>query len=353
VGKPTTSAALALGLARRGHRVAVITIDPARRLASALGLAELPNEPHRVELEAEGELWAMMLDVKRTFDDVIARLAPDEATRDRIFANRIYGELSTAVAGSQEFTAIAKLYDLALDDRFDVLVLDTPPSRNALDFLEAPDRLSDFLEGRALRMLLRPAGVGAKIVGRSTGAVFGLLAKATGTDLLSDLSEFFRSLAGLTDGFRERATHVKALLSDPGTVFVLVTSPEREPIDEALFMAERLEAARLDVGGVVVNRMHHDLLGDTDPEGVADNLREALGEALADRAATTLREYHVLARRDDAGVRRLLDGLGPVPLVLVPHLDTDIADLAGLGDVERWLFATDEERAAMLAAVTA
>jgi anion-transporting ArsA/GET3 family ATPase len=353
VGKTTTSAAIALGLARQGARVAVITIDPARRLANALGLSELPNEPHRVALDAPGELWAMMLDVKRTFDDVIARLATDETARDQVLENRIYRELSTAVAGSQEFTAIAKLHDLDRDPRFDVLVLDTPPSRNALDFLDAPDRLTDFLEGRALKVLLRPAGLGARVVGRSTSAVFHVLGRATGTDLLADLSSFFRSLSGMTDGFRERARRVKALLADQGTAFLLVTSPEREPIDEALFLAGRLRGAGLALGGVVVNRMHHDLLGEKEPEGVAEGLEDALGPKLAARTAATLRDYHVLARRDAAGVRRLMSGLGTVPLLPVPHLDDDVHDVEGLRAVERWLFASDDERAAMLDAVTA
>src|SRR3954470_2054740 len=159
VGKTTTAAAVALGLAERGLNVAVVTIDPARRLANALGLDALSNEPSRVELPLEGELWAMMLDAKRTFDQLIEHLAPDERTRDEVFANRIYQQLSSAVAGSQEFTAIAKLYELDQEGEWDVLVLDTPPSRNALDFLDAPTRLAHFFGGRAVRLFLRPAGL--------------------------------------------------------------------------------------------------------------------------------------------------------------------------------------------------
>src|SRR5215213_9982650 len=151
VGKTTTAAAVALGLAERGHKVAVVTIDPARRLANALGLDTLSNEPTQVKADVEGELWAMMLDAKRTFDQLIEHLAPDERTRDEVFANRIYQQLSTAVAGSQEFTAIAKLYELDQEGDYDLLVLDTPPSRNALDFLEAPGRLTGFFQGRAIR----------------------------------------------------------------------------------------------------------------------------------------------------------------------------------------------------------
>ena len=183
VGKTTTSAALALGMAERGMKVAVVTIDPAKRLANALGMEELGNEPHlvdRLDRSDEGELWAMMLDAKRTFDEVIERLAPDDATRDEIFENRIYQQLSSAVAGSQEFTAIAKLFELDQEGDYDLLVLDTPPSRNALDFLDAPGRLTGFFQGRAIRIFLRPAGIGGKIIGRGTGVVFSLLKRVTG-----------------------------------------------------------------------------------------------------------------------------------------------------------------------------
>ena len=251
VGKTTTSAALALGLAADGARVAVVTIDPARRLADALGVDELGNEPHLVDparllghgIEVRGELWAMMLDAKRTFDELIERLAPDERSRDEVLSNRIYQQLSSAVAGSQEFTAVAKLYELDRSGLYDVLVLDTPPSRNALDFLDAPDRLTGFLEGRALRVFLAPTGLAARVVGRGTSVVFSLLKRLTGVDLLDDLSVFFRSLGGLLEGFKERAAGVKALLADEGTTFIVITSPEHEPVEEAIFFAGKLRDA--------------------------------------------------------------------------------------------------------------
>src|SRR3954451_9082310 len=191
VGKTTTAAALGMGMAERGLRVAVVTIDPARRLAPSLGLEQLGNEPALVDparfaehgVEVDGELWAMMLDAKRTFDALIERLAPDERTRDEVFANRIYQQLSSAVAGSQEFTAIAKLYELDQEGGFDVIVLVTPPSRNALDFLDAPSRLTHFFQGRAIRVLLRPAGYGDRLLGGGTGIAFSLLQRVTGVDL--------------------------------------------------------------------------------------------------------------------------------------------------------------------------
>ncbi len=235
VGKTTTSAAVALGMAARGLKVAVVTIDPARRLANALGLEQLENEPRQVEPERltasgipiEGELWAMMLDPKRTFDELIERLAPDAGRAAEIKANRVYRELSGAVSGSQEFTAIAKLYELDQEGDFDLLVLDTPPARNALDFLDAPGRLTTFLEGRALRSFLRPTGRGMRIVGRGAAPFLSALRRITGVDLLADLSTFFTLLGDMTEGFAQRATRVQEMLTATSTAFLLVTSAQR------------------------------------------------------------------------------------------------------------------------------
>jgi anion-transporting ArsA/GET3 family ATPase len=361
VGKTTTSAAIAMGMAAEGRKVAVVTIDPAKRLANSLGLDELGNEPRPVDpalfeaagVEMKGELWAMMLDAKRTFDEVIERLAPDERTRDEILANRIYQELSNAVAGSQEYTAMSKLYDLDLEHDFDLLVLDTPPSRNALDFLDAPDRLTQFLEGRALQVFLRPTGFATRIVGRGTGMVFSVLKRVTGVDLLQDLSVFFRSLGGLIDGFKERAMQVNALLADPETVFLLVTSPEREPIDEAIYFWRKLKAARMPFGGVVVNRVHHDEAPDADPEEVAASLEDELGPKLAVKVAENFRDYQVLARRDHDNIERLSGKLDEPRLCLVPYLDEDVHDAAGLARIHRFLFASDAERERMLSETVA
>jgi anion-transporting ArsA/GET3 family ATPase len=361
VGKTTISAAIAMGMAAEGRKVAVVTIDPAKRLANSLGLEELGNEPRLVDpavfeaagVEMKGELWAMMLDAKRTFDEVIERLAPDERTRDDILANRIYQELSNAVAGSQEYTAMSKLYDLDRDHDFDLLVLDTPPSRNALDFLDAPDRLTQFLEGRALQVFLRPTGFATRIVGRGTGVVFSVLKRVTGVDLLQDLSVFFRSLGGLIDGFKERAKQVNALLADSETVFLLVTSPEREPIDEAIFFWRKLKAARMPFGGVLVNRVHHDEAPDADPEEVAAALEDELGPKLAAKVAENFRDYQVLARRDRANIERLAGKLDDRRLVLLPYLDEDVHDAGGLARINRFLFASDSERERLLSETVA
>ncbi len=351
VGKTTTSAAIAMGLAARGARVCVVTIDPARRLADALGIEQLGSEPRRVDEERfaghgivlEGELWAMMLDPKRTFDELIARLAPDAATRDEILVNRIYRELSGAVAGSQEFTAVVKLHDLATSGDFDAIVLDTPPSRNALDFLDAPDRLTGFLEGKALRVLLAPSGLAARVVGRGTAVVFSVLGRLTGVDLMSDLKVFFAALSVVLDGFRERAAGVKALLSDPATTFLVVTSPQREAAAEAVFFRDKLREARMPFGGLVVNRVHP--LAAEEP---ADHV-DGLDPALARKALRTLREFRVLAARDAAAVDRLRTAVGDDDPVIVPHLDGDVHDVDGLVAVHRHLFATGADRETLLA----
>ena len=220
-----------------------------------------------------------------------------------MFANRIYQQLSNAVAGSQEFTAIAKLYELDQDGGFDLLVLDTPPSRNALDFLDAPQRLKGFFGGRAIRMFLRPAGLSGKVLGRGTGMVFGLLKRVTGVDLLQDLSVFFRTLGGMIDGFMERADRVGALLEDPATTFLIVTSPRHDPSEEAIHFHRKLADAGMPFGGLVVNRVHlaPDMDGGPPPE-----LAEALGEDLARRVGESAHELAALAAGDEAGVEHLV-----------------------------------------------
>ena len=253
-----------------------------------------------------GELWALMLDAKRTFDELIEHLAPDAPTRDEVLANRIYEQLSSAVAGSQEFTAIAKLYDLDASGEFDLLVLDTPPSRNALDFLDAPERLTGFFQGRAIKVFLRPAGSAAASSGRGTGVAFGLLRRVTGVDLLEDLSVFFRALGGMIDGFAARADRVGALLSDPRTTFLIVTSPRHDPIEEAIFFHRKLREAGMPFGGLVVNRVHEapELDGEL-PEALA----EELGEALAGRVATSARELPRSPRATPRNVAHLRERL--------------------------------------------
>ena len=354
VGKTTTAAVIALGMAARGLKVAVVTIDPALRLANALGLEELSNEPSLVSaellgIELEGELWAMMLDAKRTFDELIELVAPTPERAEEIKANRVYRELSTAVSGSQEFTAVSKLYELVIEGGFDLVVLDTPPSRNALDFLEAPGRLMAFLDGRALQLFLRPTGFGMRIVGAGAGPLLGALRRVTGIDLLADLTTFFGLLGPMTEVFSLRAREVEALLRSDRTAFVLVTSAQSEPIEEAIWFRRRLDEANLPFAGVVINRFHHDLGSGESSEELESELASLVGADLAARLVSNLSDYHVLAARDAANVarleRELVDG---EPLLPVPQFDDDIHDVAGLLRVQEYLFATDERRAELI-----
>jgi len=352
VGKTTTSAAIALGMAARGAKVAVVTIDPANRLADALGLEQLGNEPRRVSrerlaagpLEVRGELWAMMLDPKRTFDELIERIAPDPGRAEEIKANRVYRELSTAVSGSQELTAIAKLYELDQENEFDVLVLDMPPSRNALEFLDAPGRLNSFLEGKALKAFIKPTGVGFRVLGRGALPLLGGLRKITGIDLITDLSVFFGLLGDMTNDFSQRAAQVEQLLRADTTAFVLVTSAAREAVDEAIWFGERLASDGLPFAGVIVNRVHHDLLGDREPRELSAALARTLTPSLAGRVADNFRDYHVLATRDDQNLSRLATQLDSRRLLLVPQLDDDVHDIEGLARIHQYLFASQAER---------
>ncbi len=344
VGKTTTSAAVAMGMAARGLKVAVLTIDPAKRLANSLGLPELGNEERMVDperfaeagLEMRGELWAMMLDAKRTWDEVIERHAPDEKTRDAVLQNRIYQELSNAVAGSTEYMAIEKLFELHHEGRYDLLVLDTPPTRNALEFLEAPERLSRFVDSRSLSFFLKPGRLGMKVLGRGSGLLFGVMKRVTGIDLLADLSEFFQSFGDMASGIEERAARVGQLLGERETTFLLVTSPQRDAIDEAIFFRRRLRDRRLPFGGAIVNRMHEGADADAD---VSDDLEALLGDKLGRKVARNFEDHHRLAEHDRAGVRRLMRELGREPLIAVPLLDEDVYDLEGLAEIDEYLFA--------------
>ena len=359
VGKTTTSAAIAAGMAARGKKVAVLTIDPAKRLADSLGLPELGNVERRVDTtvlengggEGGGELWAMMLDAKATFDEVIAKHAPDEETRDRILENRIYQQLSNALAGSQEYMAMERLFELHQEDRYDLLVLDTPPTRNALDFLDAPRRLTQFIEGRSLQVFMRPTGLGMRLFGRGTSMMFSILRRLTGVDLLEDISEFFQAFSGMVGGFQERAKRVNELLADRHTAFLVVCGPQGEPIEEAVYFHRKLVEAKLPFEGVDVNKVHFESEYEVGPnEDVVGELIEALeDEDLATRAAASIADHRALARRDRRNIERLRAELRARPVIQVPYLDEDVHDLPGLMEINRYLFATEPEREALAA----
>jgi anion-transporting ArsA/GET3 family ATPase len=333
VGKTSTSAAIALGAAAEGRKVAVLTIDPAKRLANSLGLERLGNEPHRVPaVEGPGELWAMMLDAKRTFDELVEYYAPDARTRDAVLSNRIYQELSSAVSGSQEYMAMEKLYELHAGGEFDLLVLDTPPTRNALDFLDAPERLHRFIDSRSLRFFLSGTRGGLSLVSRGTSLMFAALRRLTGIDLLRDLSEFFASFGSMSEGFRARAERVIELLGSDAATFLLVTSPRRDAIDDAIYFHVRLRERRMPFGGAVVNRFH-------DVRGKDPDLISLLGDELAAKVTANFADYQALAARDRANLKRLTEELADEPLIVVPELDGDVHDVEGLRALADHLFA--------------
>jgi anion-transporting ArsA/GET3 family ATPase len=360
VGKTTTSAAIAAGMAARGHKVAVLTIDPAKRLAESLGLPELGNTERQVDpaLFSEagvetnrGELWAMMLDAKATFDEVVRKHAPDAETRERILQNRIYQQLSNALAGSQEYMAMEKLFEIHAEDRYDLLVLDTPPSRNALDFLDAPRRLTQFIEGRALQVFIKPTGLGMKVFGRGAGMAFGVLKRLTGVDLLQDLAEFFQAMSGMVGGFQERAKRVTELLAADESTFLVVCGPRGEPIDEAVYFHRKLVEAKLPFGGVIVNKVHYEDEMPVEREELGPELAEAIGdEDLAARVRENLEAFRKLSERDRRNVQHLAAEMRTRAVIRVPYLDEDVHDLAGLMEMNRYLFASGSEERAEIAA---
>ncbi len=355
VGKTTISAALALRAAMEGKRSLVLTIDPARRLANSLGLKSLGNQETRIEaahfaqakLTARGEMWAMMLDLKRTWDELVQRdaRAPEQARA--ILDNKLYQTLSTAMAGSLEYMAMEKVSELSSSGRFDVIVLDTPPTSNALDFLHAPDRILDVLDNNAMRLVLGPmlkAGkVGFRLLAAPSGLVLRTLARFTGSGFLRDLATFMMAFEGMYEGFKERAAKVKELLASPLAGFVLVTSPNPLITEEALFFHRALEADGIRTAAVVVNRMQRDPRRHGGPDSV-EGLREALRLAqikdentLAERLCQTLTEQAILADLDRREVDRLRDTLRGVPLFTVPRLRKDVHDLAGLWQIVEYL----------------
>jgi anion-transporting ArsA/GET3 family ATPase len=350
VGKTTVSAALALGLAMRGERVVVVTIDPARRLASALAMDDLHDEARRVPderaeragLVIRGELWALQLDAKATFDRLVARHAPSPEARERILGNRIYRHLASAVAGSQEYMAVERLHELVEEGRFDRIVLDTPPARNALEFLDAPERMIRFIEGRALRLLMVPAGraggFGRRALQAGGTMVLSVLERLTGAELLRDVSDFLLAFDGMYAGFRDRAAAVRALLRSGEASFVVVSGPQLEPTREAVALWRRLRHDGFPLGGIVVNRVH-DLPreGAVSAEAVAPALEAAGAGAPADlaaRVAATLEEARLVAMRNLDAVEGLRRALGGPPITQVPAFVHHPVDLEGLARVQ-------------------
>jgi anion-transporting ArsA/GET3 family ATPase len=344
VGKTTTSAALAVRAAERGRRTVVLTIDPAKRLAQALGLEELDNEPGRVAAATgPGELHAMMLDMRRTFDEMVeAHAEPGRAST--IIANPFYQTISSSFSGTQEYMAMEKLGQLAATGEWDLIVVDTPPSRSALDFLDAPQRMSNFLDGRMIRLLSAPARAGGRGLRKIVGAGFTLFAKAVSTilggQLLADASAFVQAFDTMFGGFRERATATYALLRSPGTAFVVVAAPEPDALREAAYFVDRLSTEQMPLAGLVLNRTHPVLaqLSAAKARDAADGLR---GAPLAAAVLRLHADRVDLAEREERLLARFTSAHPSVAVTHVPVVAADVADLDGLREIGERLAGDD------------
>ncbi len=342
VGKTTTAAVLAMEAAHRGRRACVVTIDPARRLADAMGLAGLTDTPALVEGPWPGELWAMMLDTKSTFDALVATHAADPEQAAAILENRFYRNISGSLSGTQEYMAMEKLYELHTEERFDLVVVDTPPTRNALDFLEAPRRLTRFLDHRLYRLLVSPTRGLVRAVNLAAQTFLRTVSRVVGTEVVHDAIGFFAAFDGMEAGFRERAAAVVELLADPTTAFVLVTAPRADVVEEATFFADKLADAGLEVRALIVNRVHPDFSGQT--LGHVVRRAEALaGTPLAPFAAN-LADFAAVAATEEGHLEGLTGRVAPAPVVRVPFLDSDVHDLGGLDRIAAHLFPDAAER---------
>lgn len=366
VGKTTTSAVIGLHAAVEGRKVLVLTIDPAKRLANSLGVSSLEDTPQRIPLEQfrehglepKGELWGMMLDMKKSFDHLVDRYSASEENRQEILNNKIYKYFSTSLAGTQEYAAAERLLELHTEGDYDLIVLDTPPTTHALDFLEAPVRLADAVENKALQWIYKPnlltgrSGLGLFSAG--TSYVVKALSKFTGTAFLDELAVFLRNFSSMFEGFRDRANLARDLLMGDKATFVVVTAPDPLQLDEALFFYEQLgRRQQVAVGGFVVNRVHPNwvpeeelqrplvsLEGELEELEVAapplsDDARRQLAEHLRDNAS----EFYTLALKDAGSLLRLREEISnSIPMVQVPFFAQDIHSLEGLSRVRESIF---------------
>ncbi|MHB1787365.1 MAG: ArsA family ATPase [Acidimicrobiales bacterium] len=338
VGKTTTAAALAVAGAKMGRKVCVVTIDPAKRLADALGLESLNNEPGRIDGDWPGELWALMLDTKGTFDSLVSRYATDEEQAQSIMGNRLYRNISGALSGTAEYMAIEKLYELHDEGGFDLVIVDTPPTRNALDFLDAPRRLTRFLDNRVFRLLITPTRAYLKALSVATQALLRTMSKVVGTEVVRDTIAFFQAFEGMEQGFRDRAARMLELLSQEETAFVLVTSARPDAVDEALFFAEKLAESHMSFEALVVNRLHPHFAG-ADAGGMRPGPVDGKDPSPLGVLRANLAQWGEVARREEAQFAGVAAKVAPAPVVRVPLLASDVHDLGGLAQVAEHLMS--------------
>jgi anion-transporting ArsA/GET3 family ATPase len=331
VGKTTTAAALALEAAQRGRRVCVVTIDPARRLSDAMGFdpdRAIGNEPQQIDVAAKGELWAVMLDTSTTFDGLIRSYAPSEEQAQNILTNDFFRNIADSMSGAHEYMAMEKLYELHNDERFDLVVVDTPPTSNAIDFLEAPDRITQFLDHRLYKILVTPTGGLARVVNFAAQGFLRTVARIVSASVVDDAIEFFAAFDGMEEGFRGRAVAVHDLLIADDTSFVLVTVPRNDTVDDAATFIETLADADIAVDAIVVNRVH--------PSFGSDRLDDR-GDGPLAPFITVLHDSQAVAAGQDTVLATLTDELPAGAVVKIPFLDTDVHDLDGLASLAQWL----------------
>ena len=327
VGKTTTAAAIGIAAARVGRRAVVVTIDPAKRLADTLGISgQLGNEPHRIEigLGETGQLWAMMLDTQSTFNEVVRQYSVDSAQVDRITSNHFFINISNNLSGTQEYMAAEKLFQLHSDDRFDLVVIDTPPTRDALNFLDAPDRLVRFLDNRVYRLLLAPTTGGLRIINAALQPLLRTISGVVGGKALDDVLGFFRAFEGMDSGFRARASEVASLLKSQSTAYVVITSPSAEAIEEAGYFITQLAAANLSTAALIVNRLQPSF----DESAALENRDPVFEYSALDE---NLKDLNARAAMQLASVAELVGRVAPTPVTFVPLLSHDIASPDALG----------------------
>jgi len=364
IGKTTVSAALGLQATLTGKTVLALTIDPAKRLADSLGMVELGNAETLVPTEnfrqcglnPSGRLYAMMLDTKQAFDELIERYSPSEEIKRNILNNRFYQNLSTAMAGAHEYLAMEKLYQIYLCGRYDLIVLDTPPTRHALDFLEAPGRVRAFFDRSISQWFLKPyltmGKIGLQLFNRTAGAVLRLVEPVTGPEFLREVSEFVAGLADSFDIFRSRAEEVMRVLRGESTSFLLVTGTDPTSLKEALYFYKRLREGRFPFGGIIVNRVNRNPFPDAACQPDTNDLKETLtsfltrerglSSNLAGRLVDNLQHFQRLYKQDQKALEELRHSFpASIPLRTIPALDEDIFDLDGLAKINAHLFAVD------------
>lgn len=353
VGKTTTAAVLALEAAQAGRNAVVVTIDPAKRLANALGLESLSDTANEIDRSmwdpkgnapSTGRLSALMLDTKSTFDHLVHKYAADGDQAKNIMENRFYRNIAGFLSGTQEYMAMEKLYELHEEGGYDLIVIDTPPTRNALDFLEAPRRLTRLLENRIFRLLMMPTRVYLRAASFAVQTFLRTISKVVGSEVIDDVVTFFRTFEGMEEGFRERANKVESLLADTNTSFVLVTSPRRDALEEANFFAERLAEADVSIDGLIVNRIHPHF-GTERPAGLlarAASLTETQTNESSGRLAqlyVNLAQFEEVAEREREQLQELQERIGKSAAVAhVPYLPVDVCDFDGLKQVGQFIF---------------